>query len=301
MKTLFTLVLILSVTYNVYSQVLYNENFESYTAGDFADQATSIAYGSPYDAFEVIQDGTGKRLSIRPDCILYINLEQWPLRNSGNNVLEVEFDYFTGPDSDFTARGGLALLADQTQTIGVMMRYNSKVVYAANNLSQERELGDGNTSVVLPKNVWLRLMFSYNTVTREAIFKGPGFYKVFPDFTQANNYTRYWVGYLGYPAYPIRFNYDNVVVKAVPSSTLGTEVSLQGQEGLQLYPNPATDYVMVETSDKILNVYIYDVEGKRSELVLNDGKIDISQFPAGNYIVGLKTDKGFVSQKIIKR
>ena len=135
---------------------------------------------------------------------------------------------------------------------------------------------------------------------RLAVFKGPGFYKVFPNFFQSNN-AWYWVGFLGILDSPIQFKYDNVVVKAVPFSTLGTEVSLQVQEGLRLYPNPAIDYVAVETADKILNVYVYDIQGKRSEVTLNNGRIDVSHFPAGSYIVGLKTDKGFVSQKLIKR
>ncbi|HSD14072.1 MAG TPA: T9SS type A sorting domain-containing protein [Flavobacterium sp.] len=309
MKALLVLALILSTTYIVRSQVLYEDNFESYTPGSIVGQTNFDYVHGSTDSYQIVQDETGRHLWINSlnYSVLTKNLNLWPSRNSGNNVIQVEFDYFTGGVSDISANAGGFGIWSSTygELIGIMMRNNSKVVfgyyYSWDYGEEERALGDGTTSVVLPPNTWSRLAFSLNTVTGEAIFRGPGFLKTFQNYVHLNSDPNYGLQYMQILDGPSNFRYDNVVVKAVSSSTLGTQQPIPIQSELQLYPNPASDYVTVVTDNKILNVYVYDIQGKRSEMILNNGRIDVSHFPAGSYIIGLKTDKGFVSQKLIKR
>lgn len=305
MKKILSLVLIFSTTYIVHSQVLYEDNFESYYIGSIVPQTNLVAY--PSDGFfEVIQDANSKRLMIYSPGSLYKNLTLWPSRDHGNDVIQVEFDYFTGPLPSTLSKGGIVLYGDD-EMVGIMMHNNSKVVFAAYNYwgvpINELALGIGNESVVLQPNTWVHLAFSYNTITKEAIFTGPGFSKTFQNYFQWN-YSSFTIEFLqldtnlGASAY---FYYDNVNVKAVPSSTLGSSQPFSIVSEIQLYPNPVTDFVSVKTTDIILEVYMYDIYGKKSEVTLNNGKIDVSQFPTGIYIIGLKTDNGFIYQKIIKK
>lgn len=305
MKKILSLALIFSITYIVHSQVLYEDNFESYNLGSIVPQTSLVAY--PSDGFfEVIQDVNSKRLSIYSPGSLYKNLTLWPSRDPGNDVIQVEFDYFTGPLSSTLSKGGIVLYGGD-EMLGIMMHNNSKIVFAADHYwgvpIDELPLGIGNESVVLQPNTWVHLAFSYNTITKEARFSGPGFSKSFQNYFQwdHSNFDIEFIHLdmnLGASAY---FYYDNVNVKAIPSSTLGSSQPFSMQSEIQLYPNPVTDFVSVKTTDIILEVYMYDIYGKKSEVTLNNGKIDVSQFPTGVYVIGLKTDNGFVSQKIIKR
>jgi Secretion system C-terminal sorting domain len=303
MKKILSLALIFSTNFIVLSQVLYQDNFESYTIGSIVPQTSFDYVNGLTNSFQVIQDVNNKNLRIDSPFSLSKNLNMWSLRDSGNDIIQVEFDYFTGPISPTLSRGGIVLYAADQELIGIMMHNNSKVVFAADAYwgvpIDELPLGIGDESVVLQPNTWVHLGFSLNTITKEAIFTGPGFSKSFQNYFQWN-YPNFSIDYMhfGDSAY---FYYDNVVVKAVSSSTLGGQRPFSAKSEIQLYPNPVTDFVLVKTTDVILEVYIYDVNGKKSEVTLNNGKIDVSQFPSGNYIMVLKTNNGFVSQKIIKR
>lgn len=307
MKTLLTLVVIFSTNYFVRSQVLYEDNFESYAIGEIVPQTSFDYVDGLTNSFQVIQDVNSKHLRIDSPSSLSKNLNLWPSRNPGNDVIQVEFDYFTGPISSTLSRGGIVLYAADQELIGIMMHSNSKVIFAADAYwgvpIDELPLGVGNESVLLQPNTWVHLVFSYNTITKEAIFKGPGFSKSFQNYFQWD-YPNFSINYMHFNANigaSTYFYYDNLVVKAVSPTTLGNQQSLSVQSEIKLYPNPVSDFVFVKNTDMILEVYIYDVNGKKSEVSLNNGKIDVSQFPSGNYIIVLKTGNGFVSQKIIKK
>ncbi len=79
-----------------------------------------------------------------------------------------------------------------------------------------------------------------------------------------------------------------------------------------LYPNPAREYVDVRVTDPdigILGVEVYDIYGKvvRTVVGANDystlqtTRITLSGFSAGVYTVRIRTDKGFVTKKLVKQ
>lgn len=68
---------------------------------------------------------------------------------------------------------------------------------------------------------------------------------------------------------------------------------------IQIFPNPVKEKFIISTNDKIENIEIYSQTGQ----LLRNAKskeVNISNFPKGNYIVKIKTDKDNFTQKIIK-
>ncbi|MCX8523085.1 T9SS type A sorting domain-containing protein [Chryseobacterium formosus] len=77
-------------------------------------------------------------------------------------------------------------------------------------------------------------------------------------------------------------------------------VSNSVKESFKIYPNPASDFVVIETKDDIKSINIYSISGQK---VLNtqDKKINIQSLQSGVYFVEIKTDKSTTTHKIIKK
>ncbi len=73
------------------------------------------------------------------------------------------------------------------------------------------------------------------------------------------------------------------------------------QAEINIYPNPATDYITVSASDfcAISNVVIYDSQG-RKVLSSYDTQINVSGFNNGVYFVEIQTNKCVVRYKLLK-
>lgn len=66
-----------------------------------------------------------------------------------------------------------------------------------------------------------------------------------------------------------------------------------------LYPNPATDYFMIEMVNEVKSVEIYTLEGKKV-LVTTDKKINTTNLSKGIYLVQIQDEKNLISiQKLI--
>jgi hypothetical protein len=81
-------------------------------------------------------------------------------------------------------------------------------------------------------------------------------------------------------------DYTEEIAKFFTGTIDVTDIAEQNESSLNLYPNPATDFIFVETQNA---VHIFDLCGK---LVLQGcGRIDVSSLPEGMYFV--KSEKGF--------
>lgn len=78
--------------------------------------------------------------------------------------------------------------------------------------------------------------------------------------------------------------------------------AFRGEKQLQIYPNPATDFIYLDLpEDERLEYQLFDLTGLliRSGVISNR-KIDISELPSGGYVLQIKSKNGVVSKKIIK-
>jgi hypothetical protein len=102
--------------------------------------------------------------------------------------------------------------------------------------------------------------------------------------------------------------YDNNTLLSEDQSS-GNNVIVSNASGIDLYPNPAHNYIVVNLSSKEANTQleVFDISGKKViEKTLNNVNggsnvnVDISQLASGTYLLGIKTNTGFYSRKFIK-
>ncbi len=79
------------------------------------------------------------------------------------------------------------------------------------------------------------------------------------------------------------------------TNTLGRECDMR------IMPNPAKDFVYINTKQQILSVKLYDILGKRISVNLNDNyKIDVSNLQKGMYMLFVQTNESTHSFKVVK-
>lgn len=91
---------------------------------------------------------------------------------------------------------------------------------------------------------------------------------------------------------------DDISLK---SSNLSTNV-FNGKD-VKLFPNPAKKNVLIEgiEVDEIKAITVFDINGKKVTVTLNNNSIDISRLSSGIYILKIETQAGlFLTEKIIK-
>lgn len=68
-----------------------------------------------------------------------------------------------------------------------------------------------------------------------------------------------------------------------------------------LYPNPVVDFIHINSSNKIKNIKVYDLVGKKIDVTLNDGKVDVRNLQFGEYLLNIETEKENFTEKFIKK
>lgn len=95
------------------------------------------------------------------------------------------------------------------------------------------------------------------------------------------------------------FDLDAVGVINEYSAVLATSENKKPENKINLYPNPATDFIKIN-SDKEVLVKIYSITGalvKQAKTV--DKTVNISELKTGNYIVQFETENGKQNLKLI--
>lgn len=72
------------------------------------------------------------------------------------------------------------------------------------------------------------------------------------------------------------------------------------KEKFKIYPNPASNFIVIETKETIKDINIYSVSGQKVMNTQNK-KINIQNLQKGVYWVEIKTDKSTTTHKIIKK
>ncbi|WP_165805934.1 T9SS type A sorting domain-containing protein [Marixanthomonas spongiae] len=88
-------------------------------------------------------------------------------------------------------------------------------------------------------------------------------------------------------------------------NVVGEPVLSVGENALSqvsIYPNPASDVLNINApaSVEVTGVAIYDVLGKKSNVSMVNGQINVSGLANGVYILSLETSAGTLTEKIVK-
>lgn len=262
----------------------------------------------------------------------------WGTRTTGNNIIELEYDFFTGPVTDSRTQIGMRILATELvgstpttrSACGFVYTTNTRVLqgvaYILNGASYGTFLINLEAApIVLDSNTWYTVGCSYNTVTGEMTWKSS------PTAAVASMPATNWVAGMSplqvniqqvvvganataVPAIPANIatstiGFDNYVVRAVATSNLlgTTDFTALEANSVSIYPNPATDLLnlKVSGSNTINSVQIVDLNGRqvatKSFNEVSDAQINVNELSAGMYLVNITSGDTTVTKKFLKQ
>jgi len=309
-----------------------NGNIGTTTSGSTAGQGGFFTLGGSNTDYRILNDGvqhgrvfqlTGPAGSTGEHYMWKDGLNPaWAARESGNDILEIAFDYFTGPATASQNSIRLLILNGDLSKIlgGYMIAQNTKVISGLayyeddpGNGTYQYSLGAEGEEVVLPDNTWIRLGMSFKRSDGKVIWRGPGFDSFTNGTTAGENPAEidflataiYDEGAENTVASTARF--DNYIVRAVAvDQLLASDQFELSQTAISVYPNPAADQITVssdgETIDKIT---ITDTNGRiineSSQKNTTTAILDLSALAKGMYLMQIDTENKSVTKKIIKK
>ncbi len=256
----------------------------------------------------------------------------WATRTSFNNIVELEYDFFTGPITDSRTQIGMringtsATDAVEKALNGFVYTTNTRelagVCYLNNNgIPGTFLVGLAAGGLILDSNTWYTIGCSYNTVTGEMLWKTS------PSAIPTSLGAAYWIP--GYEPTEVRVNqavvtanptanppvpaniatstiiFDNYICRASATNTLLSTNNFNSIEKseVSLYPNPTNNILNINSVETVKSVTIIDINGRtvlQNNINLNNPEINVAELNSGIYFVSVTTDLGTSTQKIIK-
>ncbi len=351
MKKILFSCLLASASSLCFSQSVFTENFESLTLGNLGTDITGTVAGlggwytlaattaanSAVSNFQVVNNTSahGKVLSILGSAgtagTKQINQNSkltsvWGTRTSGNNILQYEFDIFSGAEttSENTGRFYLWDEAANKCLIGFALNMATKqhtmIAYSDPALVNGGTGDIGNWgytyTTALEADTWYKVGIAWDYTTGE--FE----YKIINETTDEVVIDEYLQGAAagGNPSLA------NIQVQAIPNTTvtsnsvaaeilfdninlkatdvinlLGVSDAVKYKTNIGIYPNPTSDFLKFDTTSKIDAIQIYDVTGKVISAQVIDGQVDVRKLENGIYLLKIITAEGTSTQKFIKK
>jgi hypothetical protein len=358
-NSLLTIALLISA--GALSQTLYQENFNTLNLGNLNENVAGTAAGqgnwysiigtesdntsptnfsiinSPTDASNKVLSITGSSNAGGSRQIAQLGLTTaWTSRTAGNDIIEVEFDFYTGAASSSLNSFRVTIFNGDTTpkilgAIGITKNYtlNSQV---HTNLTQGFSYwtagpGTGNyvfndlgpefsAPVSLPDNTWVHFGLSFNKTTGaikfkdsynnlNATFQGT---EQWPVITAGMDPAALYVQAIsgtGNTASAVGI-FDNFVVKATNTDTLLNNAQFETISSIiSIYPNPVQDLLNIKVaSGTIENLQLIDMTGKIIKEIQgsqnNVKTIPVQDLQSGIYFVNIQTEMGTQNHKFIK-
>jgi len=354
MKKLLFSCLLASSSVLVFGQSIITDNFEAATLGNLGTDITGTTPGqggwyttagttaanSAVSNFQVQNNNAahGKVLSILGSAGVagtkQINQNSkltslWATRTPGNNILQYEFDVFSGTTSTSqnTARvylwdGSAANKCLIGFSLNMATKQHTLISYidpAEVNPTETGEVGNwGFTfNAALSANTWYKVGIAWDSVTGEIAYK---------IINEATGSIVIDESYLGAAA-SADPNLANVQVLAVPNTTVTSNpaaanilfdnIKLQARNTIDLlavndavtekaaiavYPNPFTDVLKISDVKGVKSISVNDISGREVKSLAPSAELNLSSLKQGLYIVNLKMEDGSVkSVKAIKK
>jgi hypothetical protein len=335
MKKLLLISAIFIASNGLNAQALLSDNFNSLTLGNVGTDITGAttgqggfytdATGGANTNFQIVNEGgvygnvvqlTGSATATGTRYLFRDGLPTaWTARTAGNNVMEVEYEFYTGAAT--TSKNTMRVViysADFTKVLGgITMALDTKVV---SGLAYYNNAGTLNnflfnlsaTPVTLAASTWVKVGFSFNLTSGEVKWKGPGFDSsimgagatVDPaeiDYIMTAG-TANTVAGIG--------KFDNLVSRATSVSALLGNESFVSSNKFSTYPNPVNDILSISNSENI-NIKSISITDLNGRVVKNNNyynvsniEMNVSDLSSGMYIMNINSDQGTATKKIVK-
>ena len=331
----------LIAAFSLSAQVLESDNFNALTLGNLTTDPTGATAGQggfrtslgtggvaseaqivSYDAAHGNSLQMTGSSGITPNKYVWKNgiSTTWPTRTPGNDILKLTVSIYTGSPATGVARGGAAIFnTGFTKYItGIGYDYTSQKIVGYANYTINGNTGNyvftlgANT---YPANTWVNVSTTFNLATGAVNWTTPeGTYS--PSTTAvpaaanvAPNELNFMATVGSTTATPPVPNavahitgFDDYTVLATNAASLATqEAPVLESAPVILYPNPASDILMIKAADKIQSAEVFDMAGRKLNTNLRNNTIDVRGLQSGTYLINVVTEAGNSSQKFIKK
>ncbi len=339
MKKTLLLVTLLGGCLFVNAQLLQSDDFSALTLGNVGTDMTGVTPGQGgYLTFsnsgansdwQIVNEGgtygnvfqlTGPPTSTVATKFMWKDglPDLWTSRTSGNDIIEIEYDFFTGPattskntmdvrlyNASFQAVAGLRFVME-TKVITGLARYedanNAENTYVFN-------LGASSAPMPLAPDTWVRIGFAFNKTTGEVTWRGPGFSRVLGGSEMGVDPAE--VDFLATTgtgnASAAIGKFDNLTIRATASEALLVveEIEAPVSNSIKLYPNPVNDVLTLNVTNlTISNIEIMDLNGRMVKVIsgnnTSDVKINVSDLSAGVYMINIYSENNKTTKKFMK-
>ncbi|MBW8360867.1 MAG: T9SS type A sorting domain-containing protein [Kaistella sp.] len=323
------------------AQPLITENFEALTLGNLATDPTGAAAGqngwyifqgaaADYQVVTVdaahgksLQTTTGAGAPPATGANLNTRYAYKPfttVATPANNILSATMDIYTGPA---TGRGRVGLnIYNATATAvigGIVYDYETKRIYGQARVTvvatptQTGVLSLTLGTETFPANTWVRVRYTYNKTTGAHSYNySAGTVNAtygFPGNATYSIFTGDVAGELDIVNSTLALNtiansssVDNINVQFSTAALLGVnDTALKAKAHILIYPNPVSDVINIITEEKIKNVSIFDISGKKIGAKVSGSEVDVRNLAPGNYLLRIETAGGITTEKFIKK
>lgn len=333
------------------AQVVTSENFNGLTLGAVGTDLTGAAAGqsdwfvfatngaaptttnnSSTTSMEVVTGGNSNSQGLKIESangdkgsrFMWRDIvTPWSNRTVGNDIIQVEYDFYTGAQSTSITQNGVYLFGTEGTSLRILAgflffpdtRELQGIAYLNNNGTFGNFLiglgPDANTDIILNSNTWYRIGLAYNTTNGEITWNGPGFDNVgiaaqflsgpFPpsevDFVSVTPTAN---------TAAATIIYDNLEVVATDAVELLSIEDDFAAANFSIFPNPASDLINVNAGDLLINtIELTDMNGRVVKRLNADNssslQINIQDLKTGLYMLSVFTNEGVGTSKIVKR
>lgn len=346
MKTKLLFIACLCLSIAAYSQILDSQNFDDLTIGNFSEDldgetpgqggffifgnngnAPTTSNNSAPSNFQVVGTGNngtqGAQITSpngdRGSGFLFKSMQsQWAAKDEANGIIETEFSFFTGSSTSL-APFLAVIFGDQGLAAGFRYNPEDRQLSGLARLNVPNAvgtynflLGAGNTALILPENTWIKMGFSYDTVSGLVRWKtdsGVSIYFDDPAVVVPNQVPSEIDFYnLGVAGNTVAATYviDDLTIRATAVDDLLSVDDLAMQSmNVSLFPNPVNDVLTLQTNSSVKKVTIFNTLGQNvftnNSSFVGENDMDVSNLDTGMYIINITTNDGrTITKKFVK-
>lgn len=336
MKKILSSLSVLAITF-ASAQTILNENFEAYPVGNVGTAVDGNTAGVggwyPYNGtaadhqIAVIDAAHGKSLRLssgnvgvpaghRLDFKDVSTVDPTP----GNEIIQATFEIYTGPATTGAGKVGLQIWdytasTSGTGITGAYYDFNTKKIGGYMQLTNNATGTAGFYSIGLntatyPANTWIPVTVRYDSATGGCTWITPDGTFVFTNanYSPTPGLRADEIDALNFVSTTTPVNtqvntgaLDNLNIIYTNVNALGTVENVKSAHVFGIYPNPATDFVTIDTDAKITGVQVYDMSGRAVKVSVDGNKVNVQALTPGQYMIKVRSAEGEFVEKFIKK
>lgn len=329
----FLLFTFFTATITVTAQILETDNYNTYTIGNIGTDITGTTAGqggmyttgtngsnSDFQIFAVdaahinsLQVKTGATATAASSRTVSKNgLDTvWNNRTPGNNVIKGTLEIYTGTSSGVVRTGSRIFSTTGQGIIGIFYNTSTKAINTLANFTNSSGTPSGIYQAVagtsFPANTWISVGYTYDPINATATYTINGMtYPITPPagstITPGLVPLRHDITGLFITGNSVvnTFAVDNYSIEAINPATLSAN-EVSDKKLLSISPNPTSDYLTINSKEKIKSVRVFDVSGRKINLRYDGNVLDVMNLEKGTYILTIQTDQNTFSKEFIKK